>query len=67
MTDYKEQLDYFYKLNKPMRNSVDEEMQRILYFMREMSMICTRNDQPELLKEVSTSFNSYFERYSSLK
>jgi hypothetical protein len=67
MTDYKEQLDYFFKLNKPMRNSVDEEMQRILYFMREMSMICTRNNQPELLKEVSTSFNSYFERYSSLK
>jgi len=67
MTDYKEQLDYFFKLKKPMRNSVDEEIQRILYFMREMSMICTRNNQPELLKEVSTSFNSYLERYSSLK
>ena len=66
MTDYKEQLDYFFKLKKPMRNSVDEEIQRILYFMREMSMICTRNNQPELLKEVSTSFNSYLERYSSL-
>lgn len=67
MTDYKEQLDYFFKLDRPMRSSVDEEIQRILYFMREMSMICTRNNQPELLKEVSTSFNSYLERYSSLK
>ncbi len=67
MTDYKEQLDYFYKLNGPMRNSVDEEIQRILYFMREMSMICTRNNQTELLKEVSTTFNSYLDRYSSLK
>jgi len=67
MTNYKEQLDYFFKLKKPMRNSVDDEIQRILYFMREMSMICTRNNQPELLKEVSTSFNSYLQRYSSLK
>jgi len=67
MANYKEQLDYYFKLNKPMRNSVDEDMQRVLYFMREMSMICTRNNQPELLKEVSTSFNSYFQRYSSLK
>jgi len=67
MTDYKEQLDYFYTLKNPLRNSVDEEIQRILYFMREMSMICTRNDQPELQKEVSSAFNSYFERYSSLK
>jgi hypothetical protein len=67
MTDYKEQLDYYFKLKSPMRNSVDDEIQRILYFMREMSMICTRNKQPELLKEVSTSFNSYVERYSSLK
>ena len=67
MTSYKEQLEYFFKLKRPMRNSVDEEIQRILYFMREMSMLCTRNKQPELLKEVSTAFNSYLERYSSLK
>ncbi|MBL7965629.1 MAG: DUF2723 domain-containing protein [Prolixibacteraceae bacterium] len=67
MVDYKQQLDYYFKLKKPMRNSVDEEIQRILYFMREMSMICTRNNQAELLKEVSTSFNSYLDRYSSLK
>lgn len=67
MTGYKEQLDYFYQLNIPMRNSVDDEIQRILYFMREMTMICSRNNQPELLKEVSDSFNSYLERYSSLK
>ena len=67
MTDYKEQLDYFFKLDKPKRSSVDDDIQRCLYFMREMTMICTRNKQPELLKEVSTSFNSYLERYSSLK
>ncbi|HZL10410.1 MAG TPA: DUF2723 domain-containing protein [Prolixibacteraceae bacterium] len=67
MTSYKDQLDYFFQLKDPMRNSVDDEIQRILYFMREMTMICTRNNQPELLKEVSTSFNSYLERYSSLK
>lgn len=67
MKDYKEQLDYYFKLKAPLRNSVDNDIQRNLYFMREISMICTRNNQPELLKEVSTSFNSYVERYSSLK
>ena len=67
MTDYKEQLDYFFKLKSPMRNLLDDDIQRILYFMREMTMIATRNNQPELLKEVSASFNNYVERYSSLK
>lgn len=67
MTSYEEQLDYFFRLKAPLRNSMDDEIQRILYFMREMGMIATRNNQPELLKEVTTSFNNYLERYSSLK
>ncbi len=67
MDSYKEQLDYYFRLNSQMRNSVDDDIQRSLYFMREITMICTRNNQPELLKEVSTTFNSYIERYSSLK
>ncbi|MFY9153633.1 MAG: DUF2723 domain-containing protein [Prolixibacteraceae bacterium] len=67
MNGYKEQLDYFFQMDGPMRNSVDEEIQRMLYFMREITMICSRNNQPELSKEVSDSFNSYLERYSSLK
>jgi len=67
MTDYEEQLDYFFKLNKPMRASVDDEIQRILYFMREMSNVCTRGNQAELSKEVTSSFTSYLDRYSSFK
>ena len=67
MTDYEEQLDYFFKLNRPMRASVDEEIQRLLYFMREMGMVCARGQQAELGKEVSTTFNNYLNKYSSLK
>lgn len=67
MTDYEEQLEYFFKLNKPMRASVDEDIQRILYFMREMGAVCARGEQAELGKEVTTSFNNYLNRYSSLK
>jgi len=67
MTDYKEQLDYFFKMNRPMRVSVDDEIQRLLYFMREMGMVCTRGQQAELGKEVTSSFTSYLDRYSSLK
>jgi hypothetical protein len=67
MTDYKEQLDYFFKLDQVKRSSVDEDIQRCLYFMREITMICTKNNQPELGKEVSASFESYLGRYSALK
>jgi len=67
MTDYKEQLDYFFKLDQGKRNSVDEDIQRCLYFMREMTTICTKNNQPELGKEIAGSFESYLGRYSSLK
>jgi Amino acid transporters len=67
MGDYKEQLDYFFKLNKPMRASVDDEIQRILYFMREMGALCARQKQADLGKEVTTSFEGYLNRYSSLK
>ncbi len=67
MTDYEEQLEYFFKLNKPMRASVDEDIQRILYFMREMGAVCARGKQADLGKEVTTAFNNYLNRYSSLK
>jgi len=67
MTDYKEQLDYFFRLKRPMRLVADEEIQRILYFMREMGLVCARGEQAELGKEVTSSFSSYLDRYSSLK
>ncbi|MGE5448522.1 MAG: protein O-mannosyl-transferase family [Bacteroidales bacterium] len=67
VNSYKEQLDYFFRLKGPLRRSVDEDIQRDLYFLREMSQVATRNNQPELLKEVSTVFNSYLDRYSNLK
>jgi len=67
MNNFKGDLDFYYQLDRNKRNSVDDEIQRSLYFMREMTMICTRNNQPELQKEISGEFNSYLERYSSLK
>lgn len=60
-------LNFYFQLNSVMRNSVDDDIQRDLYFLREMTMICTRNNQTELQKVVSDKFNNYFERYSSLK
>jgi hypothetical protein len=67
MNNYKEKLDYYFKLDKQKRNSVDEEIQRSLYFMRELSLICNTYKQAELTKEISGTFNSYLERYSSFK
>jgi hypothetical protein len=65
--NYKEQLDYFFRLRGNLRKSVDEDIQRDLYFMREMTAVASRNNQPELLKEITTVFNSYLDRYSNLK
>jgi len=65
--DYKDQLDYFYKLDRAKRSSVDEEIQRSLYFMREIINICKNNNQPELFKSFTDDFGSYLERYSNLK
>ncbi|HEY3373361.1 MAG TPA: DUF2723 domain-containing protein [Prolixibacteraceae bacterium] len=67
LTDYKEQLDYFLKLKAPMRNSVDDDIQRLLYFMREMTVIAGKNEQPEMAKQITATFSSYVDRYSSLK
>lgn len=60
-------LNFYFQLDRAMRASVDDDIQRDLYFLREMTMICTRNNQTELQKVVSDKFNNYFERYSSLK
>jgi len=65
MDNFKEKLDFYYKLNRPMRNSVDEEIQRSLYFMREINLICSKYDQKELLKDFSETFNHYLDKYSS--
>ncbi len=67
MNNFKGDLDYYYQLDRVNRNILDDEIQRSLYFMREITMICSRNNQPELFKDVSATFNSYLERYSSLK
>lgn len=65
MNNYKEKLDYFYKLNRPMRHSVDEEIQRSLYFMREVTLICSKYNQTEMFKDASATFNKYLDKYSS--
>jgi hypothetical protein len=67
MKNYKQEIEYYLKLDAPMRHSVDDEIQRILYFMREMASACTRNNQEAYGKEISSAFDNYLEQYSSLK
>ncbi len=63
---YKKEMDYYLSLDNKLIASVDEEIQRILYFMRDMSMISTRNNQPDLAKEITETFNNYLKEYSSI-
>ena len=61
---YQAEIDYFLSLDDKFLASVDEEIQRILYFMREMSMITSQHQELELSKEIAEKFNEYLELYS---
>jgi len=62
---YEQEMDYYFSLNSQFEGVVDDEIQRILYFMREMNSVCKRNGQDELGKEILDGFNKYLKVYSS--
>jgi hypothetical protein len=62
---YTQDMDYYLSLNAKFEKIVDEEIQRVLYFMREMNTICMQNDQNDLAKEIMDGFNKYLKQYSS--
>uniref|UniRef100_UPI0035630177 tetratricopeptide repeat protein n=1 Tax=Mangrovibacterium sp. TaxID=1961364 RepID=UPI0035630177 len=62
---YSTEMDYFLSLDSDKQIMVDEEMQRILYFMREMGMIAAKHQQTELAEEITVSFNNYLTQYGS--
>jgi len=61
---YQKELDYYLDLNPKFTASVDEEIQRILYFMREMSMIAMKYGETGMAKEMTEAFNNYLKKYS---
>jgi hypothetical protein len=61
---YKEEMEYFLSLDPKFLSSVDEELQRILYFMREMGMITSKHGLNDLSKEITETFNTYMQAYS---
>ncbi|MGQ7868001.1 protein O-mannosyl-transferase family [Sunxiuqinia sp. sy24] len=63
---YQQEMDYFLSLDSKFIASIDQEIQRIMYFMREMSMITNRYKQEDLSKEITQSFNTYFQAYSTI-
>lgn len=62
---YHQEMDYYLSLNAKFANVVDEEIQRVLYFMREMNTVCKKNGQEELANEILEGFNKYLKQYSS--
>jgi hypothetical protein len=61
---YQKELDYYLSIDPKFIVSVDEEIQRILYFMREMSMIAMKYGETEMAKEMTESFSNYLKKYS---
>nr|MBD3621908.1 tetratricopeptide repeat protein [Sunxiuqinia sp.] len=62
---YQQEMDYFLSLDSRFLVSIDEEIQRIMYFLREMSVITNQYELEDLSKEITASFNSYFQAYSA--
>ena len=60
----KDELDYLFNIGDKFLDFVDDQIQRNLYFMRELGIIAEKNNQPELAKEVTDTFNSFLEQYS---
>lgn len=63
---YKDEMDYYLSLDRKFIASIDEEIQRIMYFLREMSVITSNYKLEDFSKEITESFNTYFQAYSSL-
>ena len=63
---YKENLDYYLSLDDKFLVSVDEEIQRLLYFMREMSVTANQYEQTELAEEIMDDFGKYYDIYSTI-
>ncbi|MGD9929622.1 MAG: DUF2723 domain-containing protein [Mangrovibacterium sp.] len=63
---YKAEMEYYLSLDDKFTPSVDEEIQRILYFLREMALISGKHGQEELSKTITESFNNYLNQYSTL-
>jgi hypothetical protein len=61
---YQKELDYYLSLDPKFIVSVDEEIQRILYFMREMSMIAMKYGETEMAKGMTEAFGNYLKKYS---
>ncbi len=62
---YQQEMDYFLSLDSRFLVSIDEEIQRIMYFLREMSVITNQYELEDLSKEITASFNNYFQAYST--
>ena len=65
VSDYKAEMNYYLNMDSDLQTSVDEEMQRILYFLREMGMTAEKYEQETLAKEITDQFNDFLGRYSS--
>lgn len=61
---YEKELNYYLSLKPSLMISVDEEIQRILYFMREMSMIAMQYGETEMSKGMTEKFSKYLKQYS---
>ena len=63
---YKAEMEYYMAFDDKFMPSIDEEIQRLLYFMREMALISGKYGQEEMSKTITESFNNYLNQYSTL-
>ncbi|MGE4587775.1 MAG: DUF2723 domain-containing protein [Mangrovibacterium sp.] len=64
LKQYRQELDFYLSLGDRLRATVDEDVQRLLYFIREMGLVASQYGETELAEEMTETFNRNVERYS---
>jgi len=62
---YKKELDYYFSLDSRDMMSVNSDIERSLYLMREMGTLTKRYGDKDLYKEIDNAFNQYAKIYYS--
>lgn len=65
--DFEEEIIFYINLNDVMFSSVQDEVQRTLYFMQEIVMICHQNGDEETAAGLMTRFDYYYKMFGGEK
>jgi hypothetical protein len=65
LSNYEDELTYFFSLQPKYQKTIQDDIQRPLFIIREMARTADKYGEKDLAKELSDKFNTYVQIYSS--